>query len=173
MTRPGTIPSQVGFESRIFRSRGLRLKVATSQVAGSPAVLDPTVIVLDPTVITIYGGHSFLRLLGAVRHTSAPALLALCCLSGDRYICPALVYFLGPGVAPLTTRPPRRSQLDAAMGRQGVRRTSREREMQGSIINFSRSSQTISSHLIYPVVWLSVGAPLSILQPVSSTLGFP
>ena len=57
MTRPGKIPSQAGIELQIFRSRGV--KGATSQVAGSPAVLDQTVIVLDRTVITIHGVLSF------------------------------------------------------------------------------------------------------------------
>ena len=108
------------------------LKGATSQVAGSPAVLDRTVIILDRTVIVldrtvivlgrtvivldwtvivlertvivldrtvtaIYGilSLNFLRLgcewdrlwlLCAARHTSAPALPTLSCLSGDRYV---------------------------------------------------------------------------------------
>ena len=108
------------------------LKGATSQVAGSPAVLDQTVIVLDRTiivldltiivldrtiivldrtvivldrivivldrsVIAIYGilslnflrpgcGSDRLWLLRAVRHTSAPALPTLSCLSGDRHV---------------------------------------------------------------------------------------
>ena len=87
------------------------VKGPTSQVAGSPAVCDRTVIVLDQTVIVldrtiivldrsvkaIYGIFSlnFLRLGGgsdrlwllrAARHTSAPALPTLSILSGDRYV---------------------------------------------------------------------------------------
>ena len=90
---------------------GCLLKGATSQVAGSPAVLDRTVIVLDRTVIVldrivivldrtvtaIYGilslnflrpggGSDRLWLLRAVRHTSTPALPSLSCLSGDRHV---------------------------------------------------------------------------------------
>ena len=87
-----------------------RVKGATSQVAGSPAVLDRTVIVLDRTIIVldrivivldravtaIYGilslnflrpggGSDRLWLIRAARHTSAPALPTLSILSGDRY----------------------------------------------------------------------------------------
>ena len=104
---------------------GLVVKGATSQVAGSPAVLDQTVIVLDRTVIVldrtvivlyrtiivldrivivldrsvtaIYGilslnflrpggGSDRLWLLRTARHTSAPALPTLSCLSDDRYV---------------------------------------------------------------------------------------
>ena len=49
-----------------YQPGGCQFKGATSQVAGSPAVLDRTlvvfdrtVIVLNPTVMTINGGHSF------------------------------------------------------------------------------------------------------------------
>ena len=149
---------------------GWLLKGATSQVAGSPAVLDRTVIVLDRTiivldrtvivldrtiivldrtvivldrtvnvldrtiivldrfvivldrsVIAIYGIFSlnFLRLGGgsdrlwllrAARHTSVPAYLpsqlSHVSLVTDmlRRPCPAMVCFLGPGVAPLTSQ---------------------------------------------------------------------
>ena len=105
---------------KILSNRCL-LKGATSQVAGSLAVLDRTAIVLDRivifldrSVIAIYGifslnflrlgcGSDHLWLLRAVRHTSAPALRTLSILSGDIIIrpWPALVCFLGPGVAPL------------------------------------------------------------------------
>ena len=89
----------------------LLLKGATSQVAGSPGVLnrtvivlgrtvivlDRTIIVLDRSVIAIYGIFSlnFLRLGGGsdrlwllrtTRHTSTPALPTLFCLSDDRYV---------------------------------------------------------------------------------------
>ena len=98
----------------------LSLKGATSQVAGSPAVLDRTVIVLDQTVIVLDqtvivldqtvivldrtaititvsshflrpgGGSDRLWLLRNTRHTSTPALPTLSCLSGDRYVCKTL-----------------------------------------------------------------------------------
>ena len=101
------------------------LKGATSQVAGSPAVLDQTVIVLDWTdtvldriVITICGVLSFplarrwVRLwvrpslvrptvsgyLHTTRHTSTLALPTLSCLSGDGYVyrtLPRAVLFPG------------------------------------------------------------------------------
>ena len=32
-----------------------------------------------------------------------------------------------------------------------------------------KDGDSSSSHLIYPIVWLTVGAPLQILQPASST----
>ena len=87
------------------------VKGATSQVAGSSAVLDRIVtvldrtvivldraiIVLDRSVIAIYGilslnfprpggGSDRLWLLHAGRHPSAPALPTLSILSGDRYV---------------------------------------------------------------------------------------
>ena len=116
----------------VYRLVGLVVKGATSQIAGSPAVLDRTVIVLDRTVIVIdrtiivldrtvivldrtiivldrivivldrsviaiYGilslnflrpgcGSDRLWLPCAARHTSAPALPTLSCLSGDRNV---------------------------------------------------------------------------------------
>ena len=63
--------------------------------------LDRTVIVLDRTVITIYGVLSFpspggesvrLWLFGTTRHTSAPALPTLSCVSDDRYVYKTLPY---------------------------------------------------------------------------------
>ena len=100
---------QVFSVKRPRRLVGLVVKGATSQVAGSPAVpdrtvivldrtiivLDRTVIVLDRTVTAIYGilslnflqpggGSDRLWLLRAARHTSAPALPTVSCLSDDR-----------------------------------------------------------------------------------------
>ena len=93
------------------------LKGATSQVAGSPAILDQTVIVLDRTVITICGVLSFPSAWRWVR----PSLVTSLCETHQRtgppnshlsqwwQICLqdlALRWFcfLGPGVAPLKIR---------------------------------------------------------------------
>ena len=88
----------------VYPCFSVTLKGATSQVAGSPAVLDRTVVVLDRIVIVLDrsviaicgilslnflrlgGGSDRLWLLRAVRHTSAPALPTLSILSGDRYV---------------------------------------------------------------------------------------
>ena len=48
-----------GFELFTTDTSMLRVKGATSQVAGRPTILDRTVIVLDRTVTTIYGVLSF------------------------------------------------------------------------------------------------------------------
>ena len=106
-----TLTAKHGLQSISKRASQFPLKGATSQVAGSPAVLDRTVIVLnrtiivldrivivlDRTVTAIYsilslnflrpgGGSDHLWLLRAARHTRAPALPTLSILSGDRYV---------------------------------------------------------------------------------------
>ena len=79
----------------------LTLKGATSQVAGSLAVLDQTVIVLDRTVITIYSVLSFPSAWGwvipslvtSLRDTPAhrPSQLSPVSVVTDNYVCKTLL----------------------------------------------------------------------------------
>ena len=109
------------------------VKGATSQVAGSPVVLDRTVIVLDRTAIRINGVLSFPLAWRWVRpslvtshyETHQPSQLSSVLVVTDMLIrpCPALVCFLGPGVAPLT--PKKKSPLAGAESRTSSLQTER------------------------------------------------
>ena len=133
MPRPRKIQAQAGFEPRIFRSRGGRLKAPTSQVIGEPRRSRPNchlsrpnchcsrqnrhnnvrrpLISPDLAVGQTVSGYFTLQDTPAHR----PSYLSPVSVVTDMFVrpCPALVCFLGPGVAHLTTRPSRRCESRA------------------------------------------------------------